>query len=312
MICPKCNRKYEDDMSKCLWCDTPNPNFGKGPTSGQESNQDKELIPEDGNQEQKPKKGTLIFWMGALFGELGIHCFMSGRHLRGCLYLFFGGFVFGFFQGFFGAFGVRFPAGLHFVMGIISIVVAILACIDLWKISSGKYTNIRTGARYIGKPWMYVFAVLIYIIVGLIILGSLTTKMQKGFLNPESYETKTPAQQYIDDGEKIATAIEAYTLKQEQFFTNENRPGSFEEIGFEQNANQHFAVQDLGMGISIRYKSFLGCKNGSIWSYSTSIQEGKIVWYVTTPKDEKCKESFPKLYELKNNLEEQQTESSEQ
>lgn len=28
MICPKCNRKYEDDMPRCLWCDALNPNYG--------------------------------------------------------------------------------------------------------------------------------------------------------------------------------------------------------------------------------------------------------------------------------------------
>lgn len=26
MICKKCGREYEDDMLKCLWCDTPNEN----------------------------------------------------------------------------------------------------------------------------------------------------------------------------------------------------------------------------------------------------------------------------------------------
>lgn len=25
MICPKCHRKYEDDMPKCIWCDEPRP-----------------------------------------------------------------------------------------------------------------------------------------------------------------------------------------------------------------------------------------------------------------------------------------------
>lgn len=28
MICPKCNRKYEDDMPRCLWCDALKPNYG--------------------------------------------------------------------------------------------------------------------------------------------------------------------------------------------------------------------------------------------------------------------------------------------
>lgn len=29
MICPKCGDKYEDDMPCCLWCDAPNPYYGK-------------------------------------------------------------------------------------------------------------------------------------------------------------------------------------------------------------------------------------------------------------------------------------------
>ena len=31
MICPKCGRKYEDDMPQCLWCDAPNPKMKKQP-----------------------------------------------------------------------------------------------------------------------------------------------------------------------------------------------------------------------------------------------------------------------------------------
>lgn len=27
MICPKCGEKYEDDMPRCLWCDTLNPDY---------------------------------------------------------------------------------------------------------------------------------------------------------------------------------------------------------------------------------------------------------------------------------------------
>ena len=29
MICPKCGDKYEDDMPRCLWCDAPNPKYGR-------------------------------------------------------------------------------------------------------------------------------------------------------------------------------------------------------------------------------------------------------------------------------------------
>ena len=29
MICPKCGEEYEDDMQCCLWCDAPNPSYGR-------------------------------------------------------------------------------------------------------------------------------------------------------------------------------------------------------------------------------------------------------------------------------------------
>ena len=29
IVCKKCGGKYEDDMPRCLWCDAPNPNYGK-------------------------------------------------------------------------------------------------------------------------------------------------------------------------------------------------------------------------------------------------------------------------------------------
>ena len=29
MICPKCGDKYEDDLPRCLWCNAPNPKYGR-------------------------------------------------------------------------------------------------------------------------------------------------------------------------------------------------------------------------------------------------------------------------------------------
>ena len=56
MICPKCKRKYEDDMPKCLWCDAPNPNYGAEDTPENES--EPEIKPEIKAETPKPETKT--------------------------------------------------------------------------------------------------------------------------------------------------------------------------------------------------------------------------------------------------------------
>lgn len=51
MICKKCGREYEDDMPKCLWCDTPNDNFA--PNNNEISNS-----PDSPQQQHKENKPT--------------------------------------------------------------------------------------------------------------------------------------------------------------------------------------------------------------------------------------------------------------
>ena len=122
-------------MPKCLWCDAPNPNYGKDPTAIQEINQVD--TPED-EEKSNSHKGTLLFWMGAILGGFGVHCFISGRILRGILYAVFGGFTLNFLIGFLNPFGVSFPVGVYIFTNLASIVITILASIDLWKIARGK------------------------------------------------------------------------------------------------------------------------------------------------------------------------------
>ena len=50
MICKKCGREYEDDMPKCLWCDTPNDNFA--PNNNEISNSPDS--PQQQHKENKP------------------------------------------------------------------------------------------------------------------------------------------------------------------------------------------------------------------------------------------------------------------
>lgn len=318
MICPKCGRKYENDMPQCLWCDAPNPTMNKQAEPAQEpvpekidgtsvtaeqnyecSESSKTKEPEDNT---KPRKGTLIFWMSVIFGELGVHCIMSGRTLRGWLYLFFGGFTFNFLKGFLSPLNIHFPLGVHILMNLASIVVTVLACIDVWKIAQGKYVHFKKGFAYTGAKWMFAIAILCYMTNGIFIAASTTKTISNGFFNIETYERTDDNVQACQ--ESMASSVEDYINRQEKFFAAEKRLGNFEEIAFIPTAYKcrinHFVSQDLGIGISIKYRSFItACKTGSIWTFSASVQDDKLVWYTTTPKDENCKEAFPKLYEIK-------------
>ena len=312
MICPKCNRKYEDDMPKCLWCDAPNPNYGKDPTAIQEINQVD--TPED-EEKSNSHKGTLLFWMGAILGGFGVHCFISGRTLRGILYAVFGGFTLNFLIGFLNPFGVSFPVGVYIFTNLASIVITILASIDLWKIARGKYTHQKKGFTYVGATWMIVIAILVYCVDGIVILAGTTKNIANGFFDINTYKSQLSSIQ--DCYETTAASIDDYIVRQEKFFAAEKHLGNFEDIAFIEsvykcNNSRHFQTQDLKIGISVSYRALKGCSRNSIWTYSASVQDDKLVWYATMPKDEKCKETFPKFYELKDKLEKQQTESSAQ
>ena len=110
MICPKCNRKYEDDMPRCLWCDALNINY--------EMNVNKRQINEELKTNALKKnvessKGTVVFFLTALGGECGLHLFMTGYYLRGFAYLFLGSFTYSLLCGFFGMF--VFPLYFYFL-----------------------------------------------------------------------------------------------------------------------------------------------------------------------------------------------------
>ena len=292
MICPKCGEKYEDDMPNCLWCDAPNPNYGLEPPEGQLQD----------NLQGTTRKGTLIFWMCAIFGETGIHCLMSGKILRGIIYAICGGFLISFWSGFLGPFGIHFPVGIHFVAYMASLPIVVLKCIDLWKITQGKYSHTKKGFKYKGTTWMVVIGILVIIFDGAFAIGSFVSHANTGFLNMVSYDKAAQDAAKLETeqeySETAAAIVETYMKDQEQFFKNENKLGSFKDIGYSNPQADHFSMQDIGSGIAVTYRSFLKCKYRSTWYYNASIQEGKIVWYQTTPEDEKCKEVFPKLYEL--------------
>ena len=65
MICKKCGRKYDDDMPKCLWCDTPNDSkvdsSGTNPADGT-GQEDAEPL-----TECEVRGDQAIYWLKAFF-----------------------------------------------------------------------------------------------------------------------------------------------------------------------------------------------------------------------------------------------------
>ena len=149
MICPKCKRKYEDDMPKCLWCDAPNPNYGAEDTSENET--EPEIKPESPKHENKPatepesklanrhshhkskEPGLKIFWLALLIGFTGAHCSSSGRNLRGALYLIFGGLTYKIIYLILRENGFTIPTAVGAIAFIGYAVIVFLFLKDVWK-----------------------------------------------------------------------------------------------------------------------------------------------------------------------------------
>ena len=138
--------------------------------------------------------------------------------------------------------------------------------------------------------------------------SSLVGHAKSGFLNIESYNKdlrqKSIKQASKKDSEIIAANIETYMQKQEQFFKSGKKLGRFKDIDFaDTTSSMYFQIQDLGAGIGVTYIGLISCSKNSTWLYTTSIQDGKLIWYTSAPQDENCKEAFPKLYILTPNSE---------
>ena len=145
MICPKCKRKYEDDMPKCLWCDAPNPNYGAEDTPENETEPEikpetePETEPEKGLSHHNSKEpGLKIFWLALLLGFTGLHCTNSGRTLRGALYLVFGGLFYKMVYLFFRHNGITIPAAVCAVAFACSAVIVFLLLKHVWRIPLGE------------------------------------------------------------------------------------------------------------------------------------------------------------------------------
>ena len=72
MICKKCGREYEDDMSSCLWCNAPNeeqPNFKK--SQPVEGSPQKEIVSPETTEGSNNRVAGLFMWSCMIFNFTG-------------------------------------------------------------------------------------------------------------------------------------------------------------------------------------------------------------------------------------------------
>ena len=310
MICPKCKRKYEDDMPKCLWCDAPNPNYGAEDTPENES--EPEIKPETpknespkhenkpaadptkGHSHHKSKEpGLKIFWLALLLGFTGVHCSSSGRTLRGALYLVFGGLFYKMVYLFFQHNGITIPAAVCAVAFVCSTVIVFLFLKDVWKISLGKYRNRKTGKKYESKSWMPALA-LIFTILHVVMLN---------------YNGYTTYEIVWNNGERVTAkmklAVEDYMLAQKNYFEQTGKIGDVKEIRYMSGSvkwNGQFLYRMDGKGLEVTYMSNYHCPYNTIWQILPVIHNGTLDWEINLPENSRCNEFAHQLVSLKESL----------
>ena len=310
MICPKCKRKYEDDMPKCLWCDAPNPNYVAEDTPENES--EPEIKPETpknespkhenkpaadptkGHSHHKSKEpGLKIFWLALLLGFTGVHCSSSGRTLRGALYLVFGGLFYKMVYLIFQHNGITIPAAVCAVAFVCSTVIVFLFLKDVWKISLGKYRNRKTGKKYESKSWMPALA-LIFTISHLVMLN---------------YNGYTTYEIVWNNGERITAkmklAVEDYMLAQKNYFEQSGKIGDVKEIRYMSGSvkwNGQFLYRMDGKGLEVTYMSNYHCPYNTIWQILPVIHNGTLDWEINLPENSRCNEFAHQLVSLKESL----------
>ena len=296
MICPKCKRKYEDDMPKCLWCDAPNPNYGAEDTPENETEPEikPETEPEKGLSHHKSKEpGLKIFWLALLLGFTGLHCTNSGRTLRGTLYLVFGGLFYNMVYLIFRHNGITIPAAVCAVAFACSTVIVFLFLKDVWKISLGKYRNRKTGKKYEAKSWMPALA-LIFTIFHIVMLN---------------YNGYTTYEIVWNNGERVTAkmklAVEDYILAQKNYFEQSGKIGDVKEIRYMSGSvkwNGQFLYRMDGKGLEVTYMSNYHCPYNTIWQILPVIHNGTLDWEINLPENSRCNEFAHQLVSLKESL----------
>ena len=80
MICKKCGREYEDDMTNCIWCDAVNdehPDFKKNPPPESPKAPEAPSVsaPQNNNAEEDSRTPAGLFmWSSFIFGLSGLGC----------------------------------------------------------------------------------------------------------------------------------------------------------------------------------------------------------------------------------------------
>ena len=243
------------------------------------------ICPKCGEKNKETLNGTLIFWLCQIMGELGVHCFVCGKILRGLLYLsltIIPIFVIPLAVSFVTFLGKR-MYGLDLISGIMALIVAVLVFIDAWTIGNGRYENKINGKKYRGGLWMKIVAILgLALNLTYVFFGGYFFNISETISN----DIKT----------KIVTALNAgindYLERQGKFFDREHQIGSFEQIGYTSNA-EYLDFIDLNAGMKVSYKVNFECSLQSTWMIIPSIVDGKLKWNVTEPEDTRCSENFP-------------------
>ena len=315
MICPKCKRKYEDDMPRCLWCDSPNPNFGNEDEQEPEPTPEPEpkkvpvkekpfkKAPSKKKEEPLAKKsrtvsgresGTLVFWLAFFGGFLGAHSFKAHRYRRGILYLLFGGAVYRIIFMILMEKGIVCPLPLAAIFLAAMLVVGFLYTFDIWKITLEKYRNHKTHHRYIAKSWMKYMAC---IAVAIYAFMAYTTV---NFIKDNVIKRGRPA------AAMVALKMETYAIAQEKYFQESGKIGNNKEIQYiseYENWMRLYSFTEEGNGLRITYLSNLNCPKGASWLIKASVVEGSLVWNVTLPSDARCNTMAPQIKMLKDRLE---------
>ncbi|SHM75414.1 hypothetical protein SAMN05720472_2105 [Fibrobacter sp. UWR3] len=308
MICPKCKRKYEDDMPKCLWCDAPNPNYGKEEIPEQdtapvvatsaapikkatEKQVEKPSRPHSHHKSKEP--GLKIFWLALLIGFTGAHCSSSGRNLRGALYLIFGGLTYRIIYLILRNNGLTIPAAVCAIAFVGYAFIVFLFLKDVWKISLGKYRNRKTGKKYESKSWMHALA-LIFTIIHAVMLN---------FDGYSTYEIVWNSGERVTA--KMELAVEDYMLAQKNYFEQTGKIGDVKEIRYMSGSvkwNGQFLYRMDGNGLRVKYMTSYHCPYKTEWRIHPVLHNGALDWEITLPEDSRCNEFAHQLVSLKESL----------
>ena len=116
---------------------------------------------------EKNLDGTLIFWLAALFGTLGIHCILSKRYLRGYAYLFVAHWDI-LIKMFCPSLWRIMPYWVPVIIFFCNLVITVFCLKDVYAISKGCYDNVKNKQLYKSKTWMkscFVFAIVFHIVL---------------------------------------------------------------------------------------------------------------------------------------------------